>query len=59
VLGRLRQLNREQLQQTLHRYLSPHQLDALEIRRALLVKHFDHLIESKGEAAVLLRNHVS
>ena len=53
VLGRLRQLNREQLQQTLHRYLSPQQLDALEIRRALLVKHFDHLIERKGEPAVL------
>jgi hypothetical protein len=53
VLGRLRQLNRERLQQTLQRYLSPQQLDALEIRRALLVKHFDHLIESKGEAAVL------
>jgi hypothetical protein len=53
VLGRLRQLNRQQLQQTLHRYLSPQQLDALDIRRALLVKHFDHLIDSKGEAAVL------
>ena len=53
VLGRLRQLNQEQLQQTLHRYLSPQQLDALEIRRALLVKHFDRLIASKGEAAVL------
>jgi hypothetical protein len=33
--------------------LSPQQLDALDIRRALLAKHFDYLIESKGEAAVL------
>ena len=53
VLGRLRRLNREQLQQTLQKYLSSQQLDALEVRRVLLVRHFDHLIESKGEAAVL------
>jgi hypothetical protein len=53
VLGRLRQLNRRQLQQALQRYLSSQQLDALELRRALLVRHFDHLIRSKGEAAVL------
>lgn len=52
VLGRLRRLNREQLQQALQRYLSSQQLDALEVRRVLLVRHFDHRIESKGEAAV-------
>jgi hypothetical protein len=53
VLGRLRELNRERLQQALRRYLSSEQLDALEIRRALLVRHFDHLIGSRGEAVVL------
>jgi hypothetical protein len=53
VLGRLRELNRERLQQALRRYLSSEQLNALDIRRALLVRHFDHLIESRGEAVVL------
>ena len=53
VLARLRELNREQFQRTLGRYLSPQQLDALEVRRALLVRHFNDLIASKGEAAVL------
>jgi hypothetical protein len=53
VLGRLRALNTELLQQALRRYLSSQQLDALEVRRALLVRHFDHQIESKGEADVL------
>jgi hypothetical protein len=53
VLGRLRALNKDLLQQMLKRYLSSQQLDALEVRRALLVKHFDHQIESKGEADVL------
>lgn len=53
VLRRLRALNNELLQQTLRRYLSTQQLDALEVRRVLLVTHFDRLIESKGEADVL------
>ena len=53
VLGRLRELNRPRLQQTLDRYLSPQQLEALDVRRALLVKHFDDQIERHGEGAVL------
>jgi len=53
VLGRLRELNRPRLQQTLERYLSSQQLDALEVRRTLLVKHFDGQIESRGEGVVL------
>ena len=53
VLGRLRALNKELLEQALKRYLSSQQLDALEVRRTLLVRHFDHQIESKGEAGVL------
>ena len=53
VLGRLRALNKGLLQQALTRYLSSEQLDALDARRALLVGHFDHQIESKGDAVVL------
>ncbi len=53
LLARLRELNRARLQQTLERYLSSQQLDALEARRGLLVKHFDDKIRSRGESAVL------
>jgi hypothetical protein len=53
VLGRLRQLNRLRLEQTLVRYLSSQQLDALDVRRALLVKHFDDQIKIHGEGVVL------
>jgi hypothetical protein len=53
VLGRLRDLTRERLQRLLGAYLSAEQLDALEIRRQLLVKHFDDRIARMGEAAVL------
>jgi hypothetical protein len=53
LLGRLRVLNRELFQRTLGKYLSSEQLDALEARRELLVKHFDEQIARKGEAAVL------
>ena len=41
------------IQQKLAKYLSPEQMDALEARRALLVKHFEEQITSKGEGAVL------
>jgi hypothetical protein len=53
LLGRLRELNRALLQRTLAKYLSSQQLDALEVRRELLVKHFDEQIARKGDAAVL------
>ena len=53
VLGKLRMLTKARLHQALGRYLSAQQLDALEVRRLLLVKHFDHQIERKGEADVL------
>jgi hypothetical protein len=53
VLARLRELNREQLERRLGKHLSPEQLDALDFRRALLVRHFDDRIASEGEAAVL------
>jgi hypothetical protein len=53
VLAKLRILNKAVLQQALGRYLSGQQLDALEVRRVLLVKHFDRRIKSKGEVDVL------
>jgi hypothetical protein len=49
----LRELNQEVLQQKLGKYLTPEQLDGLEARWVLLVKHFDEQITSKGEGAVL------
>ena len=52
LLRKLRELNKEVFQQKLAKYLSPEQLDALDARRALLVKHFEEQI-SKGEGAVL------
>lgn len=53
LLGRLRDLNRPRFQQALEKYLSSQQLDALEVRRALLVKHFENQIKSRGESVVL------
>lgn len=53
LLRKLREMNKEVFQQRLARYLSSEQLDALEARRALLVKHFEEQITSKGEGAVL------
>lgn len=53
LLGRLRVLNRAQFQQSLGPYLSEPQLDALEVRRTLLVQHYETQIAGKGEGAVL------
>jgi len=53
LLDRLRTLDGPRLRRTLERYLSSQQLDALENRRALLVKHFDDRIKSQGEGLVL------
>jgi hypothetical protein len=53
LLGKLRKLNAEGLKQHLGKYLSPEQLDALESRRELIVKHFDEQIARKGVGAVL------
>lgn len=53
VLSRLRTLNKTALQQTLSRYLSSEQMDALEARRVLLVRHFDQQIQARGEPDVL------
>jgi hypothetical protein len=53
VLATLRDLNRELLARMLGKYLSSQHLEALEVRRTLVVRHFEALIASKGEAAVL------
>jgi hypothetical protein len=53
LLVKLRELNREVFQRTLGKYLSARQLDALEARRALLVRHFDAQIANRGDTAVL------
>jgi hypothetical protein len=53
LLRKLRALNGTVLEQRLAKYLTREQLDALEIRRALLVKHFDDLMARRGENAVL------
>jgi hypothetical protein len=53
LLDRLRALDRSRLQQTLGRYLSSQQLDALDARRTLLVRHFDDQIGRHGEGVVL------
>ncbi len=53
LLRRLRQLNSVALRQRLAEYLSATQLETLEVRRRLIVRHFDEQIAKKGEAAVL------
>jgi|SRR5688572_3757162 len=53
LLRRLRELNRNDLQRLLGKYLSLRQLDALEVRRAILVRHYDEEIATRGEPAVL------
>jgi len=53
LLGRLRKLNREVLRQELGQYLSAEELDGLEARRELIVKHFDERIAERGEGVVL------
>ena len=53
LLSRLRQLTKKVTKQRLGKYLTPAQLDALEVRRGLIVKHFAEQIARKGEGAVL------
>jgi hypothetical protein len=53
LLGGLRGLNRALLQRTLGKYLSPQQVGTLEVRRTLLLKHFDELIAKQGQTVVL------
>jgi len=53
MLNKLRELTRVAMKQKLEKYLDVEQLDALEARRELLIKHFAEEITLKGEGAVL------
>ena len=53
VLASLRALDREAFERRLGRFLNADQLDALEARRGLIVRHFDESIARRGERAVL------
>jgi hypothetical protein len=53
LLAKLRELTRSVMKDKLQKYLAPEQLDALETRRELLVKHFADRIATLGESAVL------
>jgi hypothetical protein len=53
LLSRMRELTREVMKKRLEKYLTTEQLDALEARRELIVKHFAEQIALKGEGAVL------
>ncbi|MDT5076763.1 MAG: hypothetical protein QOJ80_1400 [Mycobacterium sp.] len=53
LLTKMRELPREVIKERLEKYLTPEQLDALEVRRGLLVKHFAERIALQGEGAVL------
>jgi hypothetical protein len=53
LLQKLRGLNPDVLKQRLAKYLAREQIEALESRRQLLVRHFDRQIASRGERAVL------
>ncbi len=53
VLASLRALDRGAFERRLGRFLKADQLDALEARRGLIVRHFDEKVALKGERAVL------
>jgi hypothetical protein len=53
LLGKMRELSAEALNQRLGRYLTSAEIDAILSRRDKIVKFFDDKIVEKGEAAVL------
>jgi hypothetical protein len=53
LLGKLRELNKDNLNQKLGRYLTNMEIDAILGRRDKIVKFFDEQVARKGEAAVL------
>ena len=53
LLASLRRLTREDVERAVDDHLTGFEIDALMKRRALLVEHFDRLIGTRGEAAVL------
>ena len=53
LLTALKGLDAPTLTKALNGYLTKQQIDAMLLRRDMIVKHFDKLIAEKGEAAVL------
>jgi len=53
LLSRLRELNKNMLQEKLQEYLTNPEIEGLDARRRLIVKFFDEEIATKGEASVL------
>src|SRR5207344_2005672 len=47
LLAKLRSLNKDALKRQLGKYLNPAQLESLEIRRQLLLKHFNDRVCSR------------
>ena len=54
-MDKLRRLDLETLQQRSSKYLSTGQIDALEARRKLIVKHFEEEISKRGHVLYGLR----
>ena len=50
---RLRSVPEEDLRSAVRKYLTADELNALVARRELVVKHFESLIETRGEGAVV------
>jgi hypothetical protein len=53
LLAKMRELNKEVLQQKLGRYVTKTEIEGLLARRDLIVKFFDDQVAKQGEAAVL------
>jgi hypothetical protein len=53
LLARLRALTKQEVARVAGRHLNPFEMDAMMKRRDLIVEHFDRLIATRGEAAVL------
>jgi hypothetical protein len=53
LLAKLRELDKDTLQQKLGKWLNKMEIEGLDARRQLIVQHFDNLVKQKGEAAVL------
>lgn len=53
LLAKMRELNKEALQQKLGPYVTKTQIEGLLARRDIIVKFFDDQVAQKGEAAVL------
>jgi hypothetical protein len=53
LLARLRVLTKQEVTRAAGRHLNPFEVDAMMKRRDLIVEHFDRLIATRGEAAVL------